>query len=257
MKFSQAIVRPPSTSFPEGLTQANLGVPDLELAMQQHATYCTALEKCGLSLTRLEPDPRYPDSTFVEDTAVLTARSAILTHPGAVSRRGEVSSVEAALAQIYPSLKTIKPPGTLDGGDVCQVENHFFIGLSERTNETGAKQLAEFLQENGYTASLVDIRDLDNTLHLKSGMAYLGQDRLVVTEELATQDAFQGYEIITVDQEESYAANCLRINDFVLIPARHPRTEAKISKLGYTTLTLEMSEFEKMDGGLSCLSLRF
>jgi len=225
--------------------------------MQQHATYCTALEKCGLSLTRLEPDPRYPDSTFVEDTAVLTARSAILTHPGAVSRRGEVSSVEAALAQIYPSLKTIKPPGTLDGGDVCQVENHFFIGLSERTNETGAKQLAEFLQENGYTASLVDIRDLDNTLHLKSGMAYLGQDRLVVTEELATQDAFQGYEIITVDQEESYAANCLRINDFVLIPARHPRTEAKISKLGYTTLTLEMSEFKKMDGGLSCLSLRF
>ena len=257
MKFSQAIVRPPSTSFPEGLTQADLGVPDLELAMQQHATYCTALEKCGLSLTRLEPDPRYPDSTFVEDTAILTARSAILTHPGAVSRRGEVSSVEAALAQIYPSLTTIKPPGTLDGGDVCQVENHFFIGLSERTNETGAQQLAELLTEDGYTASYVDIRDLDNTLHLKSGMANLGDRRLVLTQEMETQDAFQGYEIITVVQEENYAANCLRVNDFVLIPAGHPRTEAKISKLGYTTLTLEMSEFEKMDGGLSCLSLRF
>ncbi len=257
MKFSQAIVRPPSTSFPEGLTQADLGVPDLELAMQQHATYCTALEKCGLSLTRLEPDPRYPDSTFVEDTAILTARSAILTHPGAVSRRGEVPSVEAALAQIYPSLKTIKPPGMLDGGDVCQVEDHFFIGLSKRTNEAGAEQLAEFLQENGCTASFVDIRDLDNTLHLKSGMAYLGDMRLVLTEELATQGAFQGYEIITVDPQDNYAANCLRINDFVLIPAGHPRTEAKISRLGYTTLTLEMSEFQKMDGGLSCLSLRF
>lgn len=257
MKFSQAIVRPPSTSFPEGLTQADLGVPDLELTMQQHATYCTALEKCGLSLTRLEPDPRYPDSTFVEDTAILTARSAILTHPGAVSRRGEVPSVEAALAQIYPSLTTIKPPGTLDGGDVCQVEDHFFIGLSARTNEAGAQQLTDFLEEDGYTVSLVDIQGLESTLHLKSGMANLGDRRLVLTQEMETQDAFQGYEIITVVQEENYAANCLRVNDFVLIPAGHPRTEAKISKLGYTTLTLEMSEFEKMDGGLSCLSLRF
>jgi dimethylargininase len=139
--------------------------------MQQHATYCTALEKCGLSLTRLEPDPRYPDSTFVEDTAILTARSAILTHPGAVSRRGEVPSVEAALAQIYPSLTTIKPPGTLDGGDVCQVEDHFFIGLSARTNEAGAQQLTDFLEEDGYTVSLVDIQGLESTLHLKSGMA--------------------------------------------------------------------------------------
>jgi dimethylargininase len=257
LKFSQAIVRPPSTSFPEGLTQADLGVPDLELTMQQHATYCAALEKCGLSLTRLEPDPRYPDSTFVEDTAILTARSAILTHPGAVSRRGEVPSVEAALAQIYPSLTTIKPPGTLDGGDVCQVEDHFFIGLSARTNEAGAQQLTDFLEEDGYTVSLVDIQGLESTLHLKSGMANLGDRRLVLTQEMETQDAFQGYEIITVVQEENYAANCLRVNDFVLIPAGHPRTEAKISKLGYTTLTLEMSEFEKMDGGLSCLSLRF
>ena len=257
MKFSQAIVRPPSTSFPEGLTQADLGVPDLELTMQQHATYCAALEKCGLSLTRLEPDPRYPDSTFVEDTAILTARSAILTHPGAVSRRGEVPSVEAALAQIYPSLTTIKPPGTLDGGDVCQVEDHFFIGLSARTNEAGAQQLTDFLEEDGYTVSLVDIQGLESTLHLKSGMANLGDRRLVLTQEMETQDAFQGYEIITVVQEENYAANCVRVNDFVLIPAGHPRTEAKISKLGYTTLTLEMSEFEKMDGGLSCLSLRF
>ena len=257
MKFSQAIVRPPGKSFPEGLTTAGLGRPNLELALQQHSAYCATLEKCGLSLTGLEPDPRYPDSTFVEDTAVLTERSAILTHPGAVSRRGEVSSVEAALAQIYPSLKTIKPPGMLDGGDVCQVEDHFFIGFSERTNETGAKQLAELLTEDGYTASYIDIRGFDNTLHLKSGMAYLGQDRLILTQEMATKDAFQGYEIIMVDQEENYAANCLRVNDFVLLAAGYGIIANRISKLGYPILELEMSEFQKMDGGLSCLSLRF
>jgi dimethylargininase len=257
LNYSRAIVRPPGTSFPEGLTQADLGEPDLGIALQQHAAYCKALAKCGLSLTKLEPDQRYPDSTFVEDTAVLTAHSAVLTHPGAFSRRGEIPSVEQALAQIYPSPKKIEPPGTLDGGDVCQVEDHFFIGLSKRTNEAGAQQLADFLEEDGYTSGFIDIRGLQSTLHLKSGMANLGDSRLILIEELTTYSAFQGYEIIPVDPYENYAANCLRINDFVLLAAGHPGIEAKISSLGFSTLTLEMSEFEKMDGGLSCLSLRF
>lgn len=257
MKFTQALVRPPSTSFPEGLTKADLGVPDLGRAQQQHAAYCKALEQCGLALTRLEPDPRYPDSTFVEDTAVLTGRSAILTHPGAVSRRGEVVRVEQALSQIYPTLKVIQPPGTLDGGDVCQVEDHFFIGLSERTNEAGAQQLAGFLEEDGYTASFIDIRGFVNILHLKSGMADLGDNRLVLTEELAAQHAFKNIEIIPVDPDENYAANCLRVNDFILLAAGYGIIANRISKLGYPILELEMSEFQKMDGGLSCLSLRF
>lgn len=257
MNYSRAIVRPPGSSFSEGLTQANLGVPDLRLALQQHAAYCAALEKCGLFLTKLDPDPRFPDSTFVEDTAVLTSHNAILTHPGALSRRGEVSGMEQVLAGIYPSLKKIPSSGTLDGGDVCQVEGHFFIGLSERTNEVGAQQLAEFLKADGYTSSFVDIRGLDNMLHLKSGMAYLGDMRMILTQELAALESFNGFEIIPVDPNENYAANCLRINDFVLLPAGHPGIAMTLSSLGYTTLTLEMSEFEKMDGGLSCLSLRF
>ena len=257
MKFIQALVCPPSSSFPEGLTKADLGVPDLGRALQQHVAYCKALEQSGLTLTRLEPDPSYPDSTFVEDTAVLTERSAILTYPGAVSRRGEVVRVEQALAQIFPELKRIQPPGTLDGGDVCQVGDHFLIGLSERTNQAGAHQLADFLQEDGYTASYLDIRSLDSILHLKSGIAYLGDKRMILTDDLASLDAIHGYEIIPIDPDEKYAANCLRINDFVLIPAGYPKTEASISRMGYTTLKLEMSEFEKMDGGLSCLSLRF
>ena len=165
--------------------------------------------------------------------------------------------MEQALSQIYSSFKKIKPPGTLDGVDVCQVEDHFFIGLSERTNEAGAQQLADLLEDDGCTSGFVDIRGLEGTLHLKSGMAYLGDGRLILTEELTIYGAFQGYEIIPVDPNENYAANYLRINDFVLLPAGHPGREAKISILGYANLTLELSEFEKMDGGLSCLSLRF
>jgi dimethylargininase len=154
-------------------------------------------------------------------------------------------------------MQTIEPPGTLDGGDVCQVEGHFFIGLSERTNEEGAQQLAKFLAEDGYTSSFVDIRTIESALHLKSGIAYLGEGRLVLTEDLAAQDAFQKYEIIMVDPGQNYAANCVRVNDFIILAAGHRNIESRITELGYQTLTLEMSEFEKMDGGLSCLSLRF
>jgi len=257
MPYKHAIVRPPSTSFAQGLTTADLGEPNLEVALDQHAAYCTALEQCGLSLNRMEPDPQYPDSTFVEDTAVVTERSAILTRPGATSRRGEVSSVEKVLSQFYPVFNAIHSPGTLDGGDICQVGDHFFISISERTNEIGARQLARLLEQDGFSSSFVDIRGTEGLLHLKSGIAYLGEDRLVLVEALTEHDAFQDYEIINVDPSENYAANCVSVNDYVLMAAGYPKLEAAISSLGYRTLKLEVSEFQKMDGGLSCLSLRF
>src|SRR5207247_6066954 len=143
--------------------------------------------------TKLAPDPSFPDSTFVEDAAVLTRHGAIVTRPGAPSRAGEVASIRKALSDFYPSLFSIQPPGTLDGGDLCEAGNHFFIGISERTNERGAQQLAERLGSFGYTASLVDIRGVSHILHLKSGLAYLGDNRLVVTEALANCAEFGGY----------------------------------------------------------------
>ena len=255
--FSRAIVRPPGANYADGLTRCDLGVPDYARALGQHAVYCEALERCGLTLTRLEADERYPDSTFVEDTAVMTNRCAIVTRPGAASRMGEVASIKAVLSQFCPQIHAIEEPGTLDGGDICKAGNHFFIGISDRTNEAGAHQLAELLATYGYTSSRIDIRDVKNILHLKSGLAYLGDSRLVVTDALVHHQEFQGYGLVRVSTDAEYAANCVRVNDHVLVAAGYPEFEQTLQDLGYQTSPLEMAEFQKMDGGLSCLSLRF
>jgi dimethylargininase len=275
--FHKAIVRRPSINFGEGITVASLGAPDYALAVEQHDAYCAALEQCGLALTRLEPDRRYPDSTFIEDTAVLVDESvheskvikrAILTRPGAVSRTGEVAGVKEVLGEYCAELHSILEPGTLDGGDICQADNHFFIGISERTNEAGAQQLAELLGLFGHTYSYVDIRARNTKdsasarsaspviLHLKSGLAYLGNNRLVIIESLAQRQEFRDFDLICVEAGEEYAANCVRINEYVLVAAGFRALGEKLQELGYKTIALDMTEFQKMDGGLSCLSLR-
>ena len=147
--FTKAIVRAPSATFASGLTSVDLGAPVLELALQQHEAYCRALEDCGLSLTRLDPDDRYPDSTFVEDAAVVTARGAVITRPGAASRRGETETIDRALREHFPGVGRIEEPGTLDGGDICEARGHFYLGISQRTNSHGARQLSAILAEMG------------------------------------------------------------------------------------------------------------
>ena len=255
--LTNAIVRPPGTDFAEGLTTVDMGAPVLEKAVEQHERYCEALQRCGLILTRLEAALSYPDSTFVEDTAILTDRCAILTRPGANSREGEVPSIKEVLVRFYPSFHVITPPGTLDGGDVCQAGDHFFIGISGRTNEEGARQLAGFLEQERYTATCIDIRRIESILHLKSGLAYLGGNRLVVIDVLGEQEAFRRYDVVRVEAVENYAANCVRVNDHVLLAAGYPVLLNTLRSFGYPVVTLEMSEFQKMNGGLSCLSLRF
>jgi dimethylargininase len=285
--FTKAIVRPPCVRFSEALTTIDLGPPNYARALQQHAAYCAALERCGLTLKRLDADERYPDSTFVEDTAVIAGNltkqkparkqglanddvvapnralhngqasaCAILTRPGAASRTGEVESMAAVLSRFCPQLCSIREPGTLDGGDVCEADDRFFIGVSKRTNEAGAHQLATLLAHYGYTASLIDIRGVKNILHLKSGLAYLGDNRLVVIDALAEREEFRSYDLVRVNASEQYAANCVRVNDYVLVAAGYPAFEQTLQDLSYETLAIEMSEFQKMDGGLSCLSLR-
>jgi dimethylargininase len=255
--FERAIVRVPSATFAEGLTTVDLGRPDYELALKQHEAYCEALERCGLNVLRLEPDPRFPDATFVEDTAVLTERCAVLCRPGAMSRTSEVGGLAPLIAEFYPEPHSIVTPGTLDGGDICEAGNRFFIGISERTNEAGAEQLAQVLSSFDYTSTFVDIRGVPDILHLKSGLAYLGDDRLVVIESLRYRAAFKEFDLVSVAAGEEYAANCVRVNDQVLIAAGYPTFATSLRRNGYQTISLEMSEFQKMDGGLSCLSLRF
>ena len=255
--FTRAIVRPPGANFSAGLTTVDLGIPDHRQALTQHAAYCETLVSCGLNVLTLPPDDDYPDSTFVEDTAIITERGAIITRPGADTRRGEIASISSELSKSFDRIARIEPPCTVDGGDVCEAKGHFFIGISERTNEAGANQLRRLLWDLDYSSEFVDIRAVKGILHLKSGIAYLGANSLVVIEALADRERFRGYEIIRVNECEEYAANCVAINDSVLIAAGFPLIEKQLRDRGYHPVSLEMSEFQKMDGGLSCLSLRF
>lgn len=255
--FTNAIVRLPSENFASGLTSGKLGKPSYAKALVQHAAYCAALERCGLRVEVLPADAQHPDSTFVEDAAVITAHSAILTRPGAESRLGEVAEIREALARFFREFQRIEAPGTLDGGDICEAGKHYFIGLSHRTNEAGARQLAEILAREGCSSSIVDIRKMNAILHLKSGIAFIGDNNLVVMEAMADWPHFRGYDLVVVEPQETYAANCVRVNDYVLLPTGHPQVEAALKERGYKNYPLDMSEFEKMDGGLSCLSLRF
>ena len=255
--FKYAIVRIPGSNFADGLTTVNLGVPSHNRVLAQHSSYCDALRSCGLDVTTLEADLHHPDSTFVEDTAILTRRGAILARPGAATRAGEVEAIGSAIERFYPSTLSIQSPGTVDGGDICEAENHFFIGLSRRTNDAGARQLALHFADLGYTSSVIDVRGMKTILHLKSGISFIGENTLVVIEEIAEMDAFRKFDRIVVAPEESYAANCVRVNDRVLTAAGFPRFTAELEAHGFRPLILDMSEFRKMEGGLSCLSLRF
>ncbi len=256
--FTRAIVRIPGTNFADGLTTVDLGIPHFDEVLHQHARYCDALRECGLELTILEPDLCHPDSTFVEDAAILTPRAAILTRPGATSRECEVEAIRPIIIQsFYSRILTIEAPGTVDGGDICEAEDHFFIGLSLRTNEQGARQLASHLNALGYTASTIDIRPMTTILHLKSGISYIGNNTLVVMDEMAANPHFARFNRINVSAVESYAANCVRINDRVLVAEGFPHLHVELIARGFSPLVLNMSEFQKMDGGLSCLSLRF
>ena len=249
--YTKAIVRRPGRNFTEGITTANLGKPDFEKALEQHSAYCDALTGCGLELLVLEADERYPDGCFVEDTAIVTGETAVITRPGAASRMGEEAEISEILSE-FRKIETIKLPGTLDGGDVLRVEDHFFIGISGRTNSDGAMQLSAILSKYGYTASLIEV---GVGLHLKSGVAYLGKGNFISVEgfsKIADSSA-----IIISDQEENYSANCVKVNDCLLIPKGFPKSKKKIIELGYNIIELDMSEFRKMDGGLTCLSLLF
>ena len=251
--FSEAIVRTFPGTIDAGITSANLGRPNYEKAREQQDYYVGVLERCGLEVTVLGADERYPDLVFVEDTAVVTDRCAIVANPGAERRRGEVHEVEKVLSGLYENVERITSPGTLDGGDVLQVGDHFYIGLTRRTNREGAEQLAVILRAYGFGSSFVGLRRF---LHLKTGVAYLGGDDLVVAGELVANDEFKCFDKIIVTPEEEYCASCIRVNGPVLVAAGYESTKEKIAERGYEVIELEMSEFRKVDGGLSCLSLR-
>lgn len=260
MTFRQALLRWPAPSLAKGITTANLGLPDFDLALQQHQAYQRALQSAGVETTVLPALPAFPDAVFIEDAAVLAGECAILTRPGAATRRGEAAALAPDLALHFSHIEQIQAPGTLDGGDICEVEGHFLIGLSARTNLAGAEQLAQLLERHGFSSQLIDMRSWDAVLHLKSALNYLGDGVFLVDERLRDLPELVDRRVITVPLSEAYAANCLRINDIVLVPEGFPQTLSAIDAVdaaGMKTSVLDVSEFRKLDGGLSCLSLRW
>ena len=252
--FSKAIVRTPAKSLVDGITTAGLGQPDYDLALEQHRSYARALEACGLAVTIMGADERFPDAQFIEDTALLLPRCAILTRPGAESRRGEVVDVSTALNEFYNQIDRVEAPGTADAGDIMMVGDHCYIGLSERTNREGASQIITLLESNGYSGSMISFSE---SLHLKSSVSYLENNRLVVAGELCDATEFGDFDQIRLDQSERYAANCVWINGHVLVAQGYSQSVEKIAATGLEIIELDVSEFRKLDGGLSCLSLRF
>lgn len=252
--FTKAIVKTPCKAMVNGLTTASLGTPDYDNALRQHGDYIAALEECGLDVTVLPLDNDYPDSCFVEDVALMTPACAILTRPGAQTRKGEVASMVEIVESFYQSVESIEGAGTVEAGDIMMVGDHYYIGLSERTNAEGARQMIEILSRYGLTGSVVEMKDM---LHLKTGLGYLENNNLLAAGEFLTKAEFSLFNLIPIDLDEAYAANSVWINGTVLTPKGFPKAKAKIERAGYSVREVDVSEFQKLDGGLSCLSLRF
>ena len=254
MMFKNALVRIPCPDITKGLTSVNLGKPDYHKALEQHLKYIDTLKSCGLTVRILDADTRYPDSVFIEDIALCTSKAAVITNPGAPSRKGELEGIRQILEESFENIEEIIQPGTLEAGDVMMVNDHYYIGISNRTNIEGAKQLTNILRKYSMTGSMIS---LEKMLHLKSGASYLENNTILVCGEFKNKDEFAGFNKIHVGDVESYAANSLWINGKVLVPDGFPKTKKKIEEAGYETIVLDVSEFRKVDGGLSCLSLRF
>lgn len=256
-RFSHVIVRRPGRSLCDGITSApELGRPIYEHALEQHRTYVHALEQCGVDVTILPALEQYPDSCFVEDPAVITRCGAIITNPGAASRNGEKDEIEPVIRRFFDAdhIRRIEAPGTLEGGDVMMVGDHFYVGRSARTNAEGIRQFIEILRGWGLDGSEVA---LERVLHLKTGVNYLEDNNLLVSGEFVDKPEFAGYHRIVVPEEEAYGANCIWVNGTVIVAQGYPRVLAAVQELGYPTLVVDTSEYRKIDGGLSCLSLRF
>jgi dimethylargininase len=255
-QITHALTRSPGQSYLQGLTQSTDGPPNLARTLQQHQAYCQALTACGVLVTNLPADETYPDGCFIEDTAIVTPRGAIITRPGAPSRSGETTAVAAALTERYAHIARIEAPGTVDGGDILETDSAFIIGISERTNAHGAQQLQHLLADLGYPSNILDVRECKQLLHFKTGVSAIAPGLLVMAPNLPDFPALRGYEKITLTAAEQYAANCILVNGTVFVPTGCPKFIAALTQRHLPFIELEMSEFKKMDGGLSCLSLR-
>ena len=226
---------------------------DIAKAIEQHRAYERCLEELGAHVVSLEADPRFPDGVFVEDPALVLDEIAIMTRPGAESRRGEGESIAKVLAD-YRSLTRIHEPGTLEGGDVMRIDRALYVGASRRTNWEGIRQLREVAAPFGYEVIAVPVH---GCLHLKSACCYLGEETILANRNWLDAAFLDGYRILDVPADEPRAANALRIGDTLILPTAFPKTRDLLEKSGFQVRTIENSELAKAEGAVTCTSILF
>jgi dimethylargininase len=224
---------------------------DVARAIEQHRQYEEALRALGCTVHHAPAADELPDSVFVEDVAIVLDEVAVITRPGAESRRPERDSVAAILSDYRP-LQTIAAPGTLDGGDVLRVGKRLFVGLSSRTNEDGASQLARLVEPFGYMVERVKTADC---LHLKSAATTLEANRIICNPQWVDVGVFDGLDVVHVDPSEPHAANTLRIGNTIIMAAAYDRTAAELRGRGYSVCVVDVSELAKAEAGVTCCSL--
>ena len=253
-RFTRAIVRGPGGSVVDGLRTIQSGPPDAELFQSEHDRYIEALGRAGLSVNVLPPLDVFPDSVFIEDTALCLPEGVIILRPGATSRAGEAGETARALADLGQVSKQIDTTGTIDGGDILVTDSMILIGLSERTNKTGFDALKQVLDRWGYTVQAVQTPE--NVLHFKSDCSLLDSETILATSRLSAASCFSTFKVLTVPSGEEAAANSIRVNDKVLVPAGFPATAELIDKENFAVEIVPTSQAALLDGGLSCMSLR-
>ncbi len=258
-RFTHAIVRTPAKSAVSGIRAQDIGTPDVEKFCFEHESYVSELKAAGLTVEVLEPLEGFPDSCFVEDPAFCLPGRAVLLRPRAGSRSGEVECLSRVLNRRFEEVEALPAPangeGYVDGGDVLMMDDRVIVGLSERTDRRGAEVFGRILSKWGYEVEIAHTPQ--GVLHFKTACAALDGETVLATRVMMESGIFSRYRLVEVPEEESYAANCIRVNDVVLAPEGYPQTRAAIERAGYDVIGVPTHEARKLDGGVSCLSLRF
>jgi dimethylargininase len=254
-EFTRAITRRPASSIVDGLRAEDIGTPDLEQMLKDHAHYVETLKKTGAEVIELPALEEFPDAVFVEDTALCLPKGAVLMRPGAASRMGEVAQMEPTIRACFDDVRRIEGPGHVEGGDILVTNREILVGRSDRTDAEGVAELTRIVGEWGY--SLREVFTPEGVLHFKTDCSLLDGETILSTKRLDASGCFEGYRVLHVADGEEAAANTIRFNQFVLCPAGFPKTAQMLRDAGYDVVEINNSECAKLDGGMSCLSLRF
>jgi len=253
-EFTRAITRLPAPSIVHGLRAEDIGDPDYRQMLRDHAHYVATLQLAGAEVTELDALEDYPDSVFVEDVALCLPEGAILMRPGAPSRAGEVAHMAPVLRDLYDRVLSIDGPGFIEGGDILTTAREILVGRSERTDSAGIAELSAIVARWGYR--LREVLTPPGVLHFKTDCSLLDADTILATPRLDASGCFADYRVIHTAAGEEAAANSIRYNNLVLMPAGFPRTQERLLQAGYQVREINNSECAKLDGGMSCLSLR-